>query len=98
MSASAVIPALVDRLVAAGLEDPCVLLPRSGDSYMHQDWGTAKVWRFPLEICLLGKHPMQVSELGCLGSVGVMFCTVGNATDSWWKPSTKATSRLSMRR
>ena len=39
MSATAIIPAVVDRLVAAGLEDPCVLLPGSGERYLHHSLG-----------------------------------------------------------
>ena len=35
MATSAIIPALVDRLVNAGLDDPCVLLPNSDDDYLH---------------------------------------------------------------
>ena len=35
MAASAIIPAVADRLVDAGLDDPCVLLPNSGDDYLH---------------------------------------------------------------
>ncbi|MCQ3811955.1 MAG: hypothetical protein KTV68_15540 [Acidimicrobiia bacterium] len=35
MATSAIIPAVVDRLVDAGLDDPCVLLPNSGDDYLH---------------------------------------------------------------
>ena len=35
MSAYTIIPAVVDRLVAEGLEHPCVLLPGSGDRYLH---------------------------------------------------------------
>ena len=39
MSTSTIIPAVVDRLVEAGLEDPCVLLPYSGDRYLHSVLG-----------------------------------------------------------
>lgn len=35
MATSAIIPAVVDRLVDAGLDDPCVLLLNSGDDYVH---------------------------------------------------------------
>jgi len=35
MSISAILPALVDRLVEAGLEDPCVLLPGSGSDIVR---------------------------------------------------------------
>ncbi len=35
MATSAIIPALVDRLVGAGLDDPCELLPNSGEEYLH---------------------------------------------------------------
>ena len=35
MAETAIIPAVVDRLVAAGLDDPCVLLEGSGDEYIH---------------------------------------------------------------
>ena len=35
MAETAIIPAVVDRLVAAGLDDPCVLLAESGDEYIH---------------------------------------------------------------
>ena len=35
MATSAIIPAVVDRLIEAGLDDPCGLLPNSGDDYLH---------------------------------------------------------------
>ena len=35
MAETAIIPAVVDRLVAAGLDDPCILLTNSGDDYVH---------------------------------------------------------------
>ena len=35
MAASTILPALVDRFVAAGLDDPCILLSGSGDTYIH---------------------------------------------------------------
>ncbi len=44
MAATAIIPAVVDRLVAAGLDDPCILLSNSDDEYIHdsQTYGTDK--------------------------------------------------------
>ena len=39
MATSTIIPALVDRLVAAGLDDPSVLLPGSGADYVHTSLG-----------------------------------------------------------
>ncbi len=39
MTAATVIPAVVDRLQAAGLADPCILLPKSGDNYMYEELG-----------------------------------------------------------
>ena len=39
MAASTIIPAVMDRLVAAGLENPCVLLPGSGADYVHTSLG-----------------------------------------------------------
>ncbi len=39
MATSAIIPALVDRLVDAGLADPCELLPNSGNDYLHDAMG-----------------------------------------------------------
>ena len=39
MTTATVVPAVMDRLVAAGLEDPCLLLPRSGDQYLHESLG-----------------------------------------------------------
>ncbi|MDE0288648.1 MAG: SAM-dependent methyltransferase, partial [bacterium] len=39
MSVSTIIPAVVDRLVDRGLPDPCVLLPNSGDRYLHSVLG-----------------------------------------------------------
>ena len=39
MAASAILPAVADRLVEAGLDDPCVLLPSSGDAYLHDAMG-----------------------------------------------------------
>ena len=35
MAASTILPALADRFVAAGLDDPCILLSDSGDTYIH---------------------------------------------------------------
>ena len=35
MAETAIIPAVVDRLVAVGLDDPCILLSNSGDEYIH---------------------------------------------------------------
>ena len=35
MAVSTILPALADRFVAAGLEDPAVLLSNSGDDYIH---------------------------------------------------------------
>ena len=35
MAASTILPALVDRFVAAGLDDPCILLSGSDDTYIH---------------------------------------------------------------
>ena len=35
MAASTILPALTDRFVAAGLDDPCILLSGSGDTYIH---------------------------------------------------------------
>ena len=39
MAASTIIPALADRLAAAGLDDPSVLLPGSGADYVHTSLG-----------------------------------------------------------
>ena len=35
MAASTILPAVADRLVAAGLDDPALLLAGSGDTYLH---------------------------------------------------------------
>ena len=35
MAGSTILPALADRFVAAGLDDPCILLSGSGDTYIH---------------------------------------------------------------
>ena len=35
MAASTILPALADRFVTAGLDDPCILLSGSGDTYIH---------------------------------------------------------------
>ncbi|MXW42030.1 MAG: hypothetical protein F4Z91_02905 [Acidimicrobiia bacterium] len=44
MATSAIIPAVVDRLLDAGLENPCVLLKDSSDNYLHDamSYGTDK--------------------------------------------------------
>ena len=44
MAETAIIPAVVDRLVAAGLDDPCILLSNSADEYIHDSltYGTDK--------------------------------------------------------
>ena len=39
MTTYTIIPAVVDRMVEAGLEDPCILLPGSGDQYLHDSLG-----------------------------------------------------------
>ena len=39
MAASTIIPAIVDRLIAAGLEDPCILIPGSDTDYIHSSLG-----------------------------------------------------------
>ncbi|MCY3892308.1 MAG: hypothetical protein OXF65_03320 [Acidimicrobiaceae bacterium] len=39
MAASAILPAVADRLVAAGLDDPALLLAGSGDAYLHDSNG-----------------------------------------------------------
>ena len=39
MTTYTIIPAVVDRLVDAGLENPCVLLPDSKDRYLHDALG-----------------------------------------------------------
>ncbi len=39
MATSTIIPAVVDRLVGAGLDDPCLLLDKSGDKYLHDCLG-----------------------------------------------------------
>ncbi len=39
MVTSSIIPAIIDRLVAAGLEDPCILLASSGADYIHKSLG-----------------------------------------------------------
>ena len=39
MTTYTIIPAVVDRLVAAGLDNPCVLLPHSDDTYLHDALG-----------------------------------------------------------
>ena len=50
MAASTILPALVDRFVAAGLDDPCILLSDSGDTYIHDsilhgvDWPLPEGW------------------------------------------------------
>lgn len=49
MTTSVVVPAVIDRLVAAGLEDPCVLLPRSGDDYLHGSLGYGREHDLPDE-------------------------------------------------
>ena len=36
MAASAILPAVADRFVAAGLDDPALLLAGSGDAYLHE--------------------------------------------------------------
>ena len=49
MTTSVVVPAVIDRLVAAGLDDPCVLLPRSGDDYLHDSLGYGRERELPAE-------------------------------------------------
>ena len=53
MAASTILPALIDRFVVRGLDDPCILLSGSGNTYIHdsilhgvdqplpEDWDTA---------------------------------------------------------
>jgi len=39
MATSTIIPAIVDRLVAVGLDDPCILIPGSDTDYIHSSLG-----------------------------------------------------------
>ena len=49
MVTSTIIPAIVDRFVIAGLEDPCILLAGSGADYIHDSLGYGVDKPLPLE-------------------------------------------------
>ena len=57
MSASTIIPAVVDRLVEAGLEDPCVLLQYSEDRYLHSVLGYGRDVGLPSGDLPPGEYP-----------------------------------------
>ena len=68
MAEAAIIPAVVDRLVIAGLDDPCILLSNSGDDYIHGSltYGTDKDLP-PSEECLPSETPNPTLDVGLAG-------------------------------
>lgn len=67
MSASTIIPAVVDRLVEAGLEDPCVLLPDSGNRYLHSVLGYGRRLDLPDGDLPPGEYPDPLLDLALPG-------------------------------
>ena len=67
MSASTIIPAVVDRLVAAGLEDPCVLLPGSEDRYLHSVLGYGRGVDLPSGDLPPGEYPDPLLDIALPG-------------------------------
>ena len=67
MSVSTIIPAVVDRLVEAGLEDPCVLLPHSGNRYLHAVLGYGRGVDPPGGDLPPGEHPDPLLDIALPG-------------------------------
>ncbi len=86
MSTSAIIPAVVDRLVAAGLEDPCELLRSSGSDYVHSSLGygagqTPDNKQHPASSIKRARSRTQISR--CLAKDGATSHTVTKRMRSW---------------
>ena len=67
MSVSTIIPAVVDRLVERGLEDPCVLLPYSGNRYLHSVLGYGRAVDLPGGDLPPGEHPDPLLDIALPG-------------------------------
>ncbi|MCY3564376.1 MAG: hypothetical protein OXH26_10720 [bacterium] len=76
MAETAIIPAVVDRLVAAGLDDPCILLSNSDDEYIHDSltYGTDKDLPPPGE-GRRRRHPTRLWMSGWQASDGAISPT-----------------------
>ena len=67
MSTYTIIPAVVDRLVEAGLENPCVLLPDSGDRYLHASLGYGRNVGLPKGDLPPGEFPDESLDIALPG-------------------------------
>lgn len=67
MSVSTIIPAVVDRLVDRGLEDPCVLLPNSGNRYLHSALGYGREVDLPSGDLSPGEYPDPLLDVALPG-------------------------------
>ncbi len=82
MTTYTVIPAVVDRLVEAGLEDPCVLLPGSGDHYLHASLGYGMDRELPDGDLPPGEHPDGSLQLALPGE---RWCDVTHRRERYRK-------------
>ena len=62
-----IIPAVVDRLIAAGLDDPCVLLPGSEDRYLHASLGYGRNVELPEGDLSPGEFPDESLDIALPG-------------------------------
>ena len=67
MSVSTIIPAVVDRLVDQGLDDPCVLLPNSRDRYLHSVVGYGREVDLPDGDLEAGEFPDPALDIALPG-------------------------------
>lgn len=67
MSTYTITPAVVDRLLEAGLEDPCVLLSGSGDRYLHTSLGYGRNVEMPEGDLPPGEFPKESLDIALPG-------------------------------
>ncbi|MDE0369274.1 MAG: Eco57I restriction-modification methylase domain-containing protein [bacterium] len=80
MSVSTIIPAVVDRLVDRGLEDPCVLLPGSKDRYLHSVLGYGREVDLPGGDLDPSEFPVPVLDIALPGE---RWCDVTHRRDRY---------------
>ena len=98
MSVSTIIPAVVDRLVDRGLEDPCVLLPNSRDRYLHSVLGYGREVDLPDGDLDPSEFPDPALDIALPGE---RWCDVTHrriATTSLWRWWTAVAWTTSMTR
>ena len=82
MTTYTIIPAVVDRLVEAGLDDPCVLLPGSGNSYLHASLGYGRENDLPEGELPPGEYPDESLDLALPGE---RWCDVTHRRERYRK-------------